>query len=72
MVYIIYCDSSLQFQMNTQLVYGEISITNFSGNEEMQTSARNKSPSQLGLLHCNDLQWKLNGGKGFDNKIDVG
>ena len=44
-------------------------MTQVYGTSEKHTSARNKSPSPLELLHGNDLQWKLNYGKEFYHKI---
>ena len=68
-VYILYCDNPPQAQSHTQIVHGNISTTQVYGTAERQTSTRNKIPSPSKQLHVNELQWKLNGGKEFYNKI---
>ena len=61
--YILYCDNTNQVQRHTQLLYGNISMTQISGIVERHTSAINKSTSPSDFLYGDDLQWKLNGGK---------
>ena len=69
LVYRFYCDNPPQVQIHTQPVHVKISMTKCFGAAERRTSARNKSPSPTELLHGYYLQWKLNGGKEFYNKI---
>ena len=49
-------------------VWKYINNSNF-GTVDRNTSTRNIIPSPLEPLHGNDLQWKLNSGKWFYNKI---
>ena len=44
-------------------------MTQIYGTAERKNSAINESPSPSESVHDNDLQWKLNGGEEFYNKI---
>ena len=69
MVYRLYCDNPHQVRNHTQIVHRNISMAQISATVERHTFARNKSRSPLKSLYGNDLQWKLNRGKVFYNKI---
>ena len=61
--YVLYCDNSPQVQKHTQIMHGNISMTQVSGTAERQTSARIKVLTPSESLYGNDLQCKVNGGK---------
>ena len=69
LVYRLCCDNPSQVQSHTELVQGNISMTEIYVTVERHTFARNKIPPPLELLYGKDLQWKLNCGKEFYDKI---
>ena len=50
-------------------MHGKISTTQIYVTTERQNSVRYKSTSPSEFQHLNDLQWKINCGKEFYNKI---
>ena len=67
LVYRLYCGQLPQVQSHAQLVHGKIVMTQVSGTKDKRTFSRHKS--QLVSEDENIIEWKLNGGKYFYNKL---
>ena len=67
MVYELECGQPPQVQIHTQLVHRKISMTQVSGVKDKRRSGRHKS--QLLAENKSSIEWKLNGGKDFYNKL---
>ena len=67
LVYRLYCGQIPQVQSHTKLVHGNIAMTQVSGTKEKSRSAINKS--KLAAEDDISIEWKLNGGKNFYNKL---
>ena len=63
----MYCGQIPQVQSHTQLGHGEIAMPQVSGTKDKHRSEIHKS--QLVSEYKNSIEWKLNGGKNFYNKL---
>ena len=67
LVYELECGQPPQVQSHTQLVHGKIAMTQVAGVKKKRRSGRHKI--QLVAENKTNLEWKLNGGKDFYNKL---
>ena len=67
LVYELECVQPPQVQSHNQLVHGKIAMTQVAVVKKKRRSGRHKS--QLVAENQSSIEWKLNGGKDFYNKL---